>query len=1044
MTTPRKPLAPKAFLMNQRPDAYSDSSGVSAAPRIEAKQLEYHLDQITPSKQESEFEAFCHRLVSIEISPNLIPQTGPVGGGDSKADARTHPVSSELRHRYWYSIAAASGEQFAFAFSAKKAWTGKVRSDVAGIMTWPHPPKHIYFVTNQAARDQTKKKLEDELHKKHGVPVTILDRKWIVSAIVDHHLEELVEQHLHIPLERPATVRQGPRDVMRAARVEELKNRLSRPIETYGGANSYLMIEEYLEAAMTAREIGVARVEIDGFLASARTAAAERGYVPHTIRILYQSAWTALFYYEDPAAAWRYYLELEPLAFASGDSEAESYATTVITTLRGAASVGAVPQEILPDIVRAAERIERHLGGVRDANLERPRGWRAACDLELFRLTDSAGDEAARRSHVRGLVETLDEHGSALELPVRRYLDLVTIAMSLAEAPSADDDSLFRTVTKIGSARISEVDTGTMFCMRGGDALSGGRTRTALRFLAEGRALLLKAETRARLVQTTLLISTAYRQLDLPHAALAEATIAIRHAAQLAEAAGRPDHLFALVVSELACAAAACGDTPQLLEALQVFVGARAALSAELGERLTSRLDGELARELVALRPDSLGTTLRAIRQLLLAYAFPRATLAVAFVSGDHADLSAEGIDIADAMRQFLEQEPVREALRKADARAWAAGATFSTSVLGLPVTVQASTVTTQRLALCLLGGIEAFVGASSRRDACPWPTRVNISIEERGAKLAIASKETGPQSSWLVECPPSYRGVPGSAKQEEMFSIVVDVVASSFVFGLSQATRTIEDLLRDDKVLERIAPVLQAIGAFSDRDTPLVFDPPRERWWTAAGLSVAAPPIPGGPPERPPYGGENESHSGNQLGLISLPDWDEARWRGVGYVVDDDAPPELGLLFENETAAMAIFRGLISILGEDDEKRRMSVGLIVADDDPTRYVVVVTSTVPAAPSTVTRQSPELFSIVSRMFPTTTTAPDLRDAFARAAQAADGYVLRAAVIDTATRSVRPLAAAIVLHSIVAKRVSELDDIESAMFGMAKRALEEGE
>jgi len=47
-------------------------------------------------EKETEFEEFCRRLVEAEICPNIKPQTGPVGGGDSKVDASTHPISKEL------------------------------------------------------------------------------------------------------------------------------------------------------------------------------------------------------------------------------------------------------------------------------------------------------------------------------------------------------------------------------------------------------------------------------------------------------------------------------------------------------------------------------------------------------------------------------------------------------------------------------------------------------------------------------------------------------------------------------------------------------------------------------------------------------------------------------------------------------------------------------------------------------------------------------------------------------------------------------------
>ena len=47
------------------------------------------------------FEEFYRHIAEVEICPNLLPQTGPTGGGDSKVDSETYPVSENLS-AYWY------------------------------------------------------------------------------------------------------------------------------------------------------------------------------------------------------------------------------------------------------------------------------------------------------------------------------------------------------------------------------------------------------------------------------------------------------------------------------------------------------------------------------------------------------------------------------------------------------------------------------------------------------------------------------------------------------------------------------------------------------------------------------------------------------------------------------------------------------------------------------------------------------------------------------------------------------------------------------
>jgi hypothetical protein len=104
------------------------------------------LETLTRRKQEIEFEHFCRRLSEKEICPNLLPQTGSTGGGDSKVDTETYPVSDEISLR-WYEGKGreASQERWAFAFSTKKDWRSKVRSDVEKIIYKPQLPTDLLY-----------------------------------------------------------------------------------------------------------------------------------------------------------------------------------------------------------------------------------------------------------------------------------------------------------------------------------------------------------------------------------------------------------------------------------------------------------------------------------------------------------------------------------------------------------------------------------------------------------------------------------------------------------------------------------------------------------------------------------------------------------------------------------------------------------------------------------------------------------------------------------------------------------------------------------
>ncbi len=95
-----QPISPREFLRQRRPERFSDTRA-NAAPRLDRSALEYHLNTLTSRSQETDFQNFALHLAERVVCPNLRPQTGPTGGGDSKADAETYPVA-EVLSEAWY------------------------------------------------------------------------------------------------------------------------------------------------------------------------------------------------------------------------------------------------------------------------------------------------------------------------------------------------------------------------------------------------------------------------------------------------------------------------------------------------------------------------------------------------------------------------------------------------------------------------------------------------------------------------------------------------------------------------------------------------------------------------------------------------------------------------------------------------------------------------------------------------------------------------------------------------------------------------------
>jgi hypothetical protein len=103
-------LRPSEFMRARRPERFADSKVIEVA-KLTAAMFEYQLDTLTSRKQETEFEHFARRLAERELCPNLLPQTGPTGGGDSKVDAETYPVSEEISLRWYQGVGSKADKE---------------------------------------------------------------------------------------------------------------------------------------------------------------------------------------------------------------------------------------------------------------------------------------------------------------------------------------------------------------------------------------------------------------------------------------------------------------------------------------------------------------------------------------------------------------------------------------------------------------------------------------------------------------------------------------------------------------------------------------------------------------------------------------------------------------------------------------------------------------------------------------------------------------------------------------------------------------------
>ena len=155
-------MTPSEFYKQRRPELFSDSKIITQTT-LPREVLAYELSKISTNQKQDEFETLCRRLAEKYISPNLIPQVGPTGGGDGKTDSETYPVSETISNR-WFTPENGwdKDENWAFAISAKEEWKGKAKGDVKKIVETNRGYTRVYFMSNQLISSKKKKDAQDE------------------------------------------------------------------------------------------------------------------------------------------------------------------------------------------------------------------------------------------------------------------------------------------------------------------------------------------------------------------------------------------------------------------------------------------------------------------------------------------------------------------------------------------------------------------------------------------------------------------------------------------------------------------------------------------------------------------------------------------------------------------------------------------------------------------------------------------------------------------------------------------------------------------
>lgn len=962
-------VLPSVFMRKLRPEYYSDSAD-QALYVLEAPTLEYHLDTITSRNQTHDFELFCRKLCERSICPNLRPQTGPEGGGDSKADTETYAVAPELAMTYLGEPSGAS-ERWAFAFSAKKKWAEKVRTDVLGLVNTGRKYNRIICVTSRFAKAKDRARLEDELTAKYGVPVTIHDRSWIVKETIEADRKDLAFNYLNIGEMKSDPLHLGPQDYSRSRQMADLETSISSGAS--GSAAKYQQVTEALIAAKLSRNLERPRTETDGRFARAVRLAKANGSYHQQLEAEYEWLWTSYWWFDDIAHVNTSYAAFEEFALQARAASELEFLGNIVQLLSNSIVHGWLSLDQCDFDARARRlktALERQM-----ADTTRPNNsLEAKTALIILRLNVAVAHNNTEQfpgiwSAFRAIFDEAEGLG---EFDADTLMKMIDVAGQIAGA-DREYSKLVERMAEFVSSRRSSAE-GAIVLLRRATKLDLNNKYDMLRLLGKAIPSLNKREYSEHFQQALQLLMLAYRSAGLSWAARSAAIFSAASNVVEGEREGEipvaffPSMLmWGWIASELryfveclgairllngAFAIAPLNEDSKklLLEDLNQF-------DLVIGSQFLTVEDTELSK--LEMFPDllaGLGLTMSR-NALLYRLGYLEKLKEEGWLPKDDQDNSVDRI-----YSRWAGQPAGQNTLRPIILNESGSQHRF-TSVLGFDVSIKhEGRQRSIEVAEMILAGIDAFFATAIEFKIAPHVERFALTLSEPdGDKPPVIDMSESSYEAEIIW--PLGFGSDVLGQQGDITRFLVEIAGT--IMGRTcfapDLKSVITSLISDETVIQRVAMVTSTTNSQSRATGKSVAR--MEEW--AKYAKDFYPPLPNRPIVKPELVKSSPSEDSQDastalhlkmptdhrsvkvLSVIDAEAWDQAQWRGAGYaLLGPNQPCSMALLFRNEAGARRIFDGWLQRFGAKDQNEEIAISIIrgVAPSHPSHYGVLIGS----------------------------------------------------------------------------------------------------
>jgi len=944
-------VTPSEFYKMRRPEYFSDSETIYESQLLR-KHLAYELNQITTNQKQDEFETLCRRLAEKFITPNLIPQVGPTGGGDGKTDSETYPVSESISDRWFVPENGWSkDEKWAFAISAKATWKSKAKGDVKKIVETGREYTKAYFMTNQTPSSKKKKDAQDEFEKEFNIEVVILDGEWILEKIYTNDLVDLAVDSLNLSSTfKNKKTSVGQNDAYRIKKLDELEEKISNSHRYF--EYDFQLVEDALESAILSRMLEKSRYEVEGKFERAVRFCNKTNNKKQWLRIHYQKAWTYMNWYDDYSSFINEYKSLKE--YISEDSnflEVELY-NNLFNLLRGLDASGNCDllqfniniEEEKTEFINLLNRLEK--------NKQKPSTSLIAGTYKSIQsLMDSISKGIDPKEHLVDLSQYLSKSKGHIDFPFDSFKTIIEELGS--HFPNHQEfDNLIDCIASLSEKRNSELSAGETFLKRGGQKLFAGYNKESIVYFGKAVMKLAKEESQNGMYLSLIGLSQAYSAIGLIWASnnclISASSIAFKSWYEK----GVINERIYSCVKQLAINELFIGRLPSFLiwhELYQVI-----SQQIEINEEGNDIPSSELMDACFAVR--ILNTD--GVKDSLLSYlpdVFETRSLwltqnACLYKLG-HIDLILDdykGIDIIDekgldAHFELVANQPFVNQMMHETNFLSGSEIKMSSTILGCKFNIVFNKDNELLLASeTLLAFFESFL-ATSLTDVCPNTETINIKLIKNQNVEFINFSNNESSSEYIVEINEfnfSHKLHDGIWKA--MLEFTSSLLATNFV--MHDTKKHLEKLFAKEEIHERLSLVFEhrnfmvnILGDkskyfFSDwienkstkeyplkREKPISFELKEQEVKIEDSNSKFNP--------------NNVAHDKRKVfSIIDTTIWDKAKWKGFGFFGDSSG---LGIFiaYEDENAGKKIFDNWIKRFGNEDKGEQIKITIIKGVD---------------------------------------------------------------------------------------------------------------